>query len=260
MKFPFILSIPHCSVRVPEEIRSTLALTDSEILDSVDMGTAEIFGVLPAQFIFPADWNRLVVDLNRASDRHDAKGVVAQVDYHGRFIYRPECIPDETERSRRIKKYYWPYHKRLVEALECEDIKMLFDCHSLYGTGPKEAPDAGIKRKDIILSNNGDKYGNEDKGLGTKTTCSTKFLHMMIEAFQKSGFSVSVNDPYRGGYITTHYGQKYIGAGKMAVQIEINQDLFIKSGDRHPLPEKLEDVKRRVFMAFEKIGWTLSNN
>lgn len=257
MKFPFIISIPHCSIRIPEEIRSTIALTDSEILDSVDMGTAEIFGALPAQFVFPAGWNRLVVDLNRGSDRHDAKGVVAQVDYHGRSIYRPECIPDETERSRRIKAYYWPYHQRLIEALENQAVKILFDCHSLEGIGPEEAPDAGKKRKDITLSNNGDKNGNENKTLSTKTTCSAETLYLMREAFQKSELSVSINDPYRGGYIMTHYGQKYAAAGKMAVQIEINQNLYLKPGDIHPLPEKLKDVKHRVKKTFEEIGRTI---
>ena len=36
--------------------------------------------------------------------------------------------------------------------------------------------------------------------------------------------------------------------------IEINQDLYLKSGDIHPVPEKLEDVKHRIRAAFERIG------
>jgi len=124
-------------------------------------------------------------------------------------------------------------------------------------SGNKGMGHGSKKRKDITLSNNGDKNGNENKTLSTKTTCSAETLYLMREAFQKSELSVSINDPYRGGYITTHYGQKYAAAGKMAVQIEINQNLYLKPGDIHPLSEKLKDVKHRVKKTFEEIGRTI---
>jgi hypothetical protein len=49
-----------------------------------------------------------------------------------------------------------PFHDKLENTFASSDIKFLFDCHSFNGTGPKDAPDSGKKRKDIILSNNGD--------------------------------------------------------------------------------------------------------
>jgi len=250
---PFVISLPHCSNRVPEEIRPTLDLSDKQIEKSTDMGTKEIFGSIPAKAVVSARWSRLLVDLNRSADQRDAKGVIALRDYHGRVIYREGCIPDKQEAERRLKEYYRPFHDELKAALDGQDIQGLFDCHSLNGVGPLEAPDAGKKRRDIILSNNGDEMGNENQALG-KTTCPAETLHMIRAAFQRAGFSVSVNDPYAGGFIATHYGGVLSGTGRIAVQIEINQDLYLKPGTGKLETQKLENVRTKVFQSFEEIA------
>ena len=253
MKYPFIISLPHCSRQVPEEIRPTLALNNKEIWESTDRGTKEIFGSIPAKKIIFARWSRLVVDLNRSPTQQSAKGVIPQVDYHGRFIYRSGCLPDENERKRRLKEYYWPFHKRLVEAFEETNSKALFDCHSLNGTGPEAAPDFGMKRKDIILGNNGDRSGNINPARGN-ITCPVKTLQLMKEAFERAGYSVSVNDPYPGGFITNYYGKKFASAGKIVVQIEINQDLYMEHTPKRLSPKKVEKVKIRVLQSFKEIA------
>jgi N-formylglutamate deformylase len=253
MKYPFIISLPHCSKQVPEEVRPTLALNNKEIWESTDRGTKEIFGSIPAKKIIFARWSRLVVDLNRSPTQQSAKGVIPQVDYHGRFIYRSGCLPDENERKRRLKEYYWPFHKRLVEAFEETDSKALFDCHSLNGTGPEAAPDFGMKRKDIILGNNGDRSGNINPARGD-ITCPVKTLQVMKEAFERAGYSVSLNDPYPGGFITNYYGKKFASAGKIVVQIEINQDLYMEHSPKRLSPKKLEKVKTRVLQSFKEIA------
>ena len=152
MRLPFVISIPHCSGRIPDPIKPALALSHDDIDDSVDWGTREIFGSLDAVDILWARWSRLVVDLNRDPERRDAKGVIAGIDYSGRTVYRPGMAPTGPQIDDRLMRYYWPYHLRLREALGQGHIKGLFDAHSLYGIGPSEAPDAGLKRKDIVLS------------------------------------------------------------------------------------------------------------
>jgi len=253
MKFPFIISLPHCSCKIPEEVLPTLALSNEEIWESTDAGTEEIFAPLPVKVSLCARWSRLVVDLNRGHDQKNRKGVIPQVDYHGRSVFSEGGTPDEKEVERRLRKYYWPFHKRLNKALKSPDIKLLFDCHSLNGVGPAEAPDAGKKRKDIVLSNNGDQNGNADPGRG-RITCPPERLCLMENAFQKAGFSVSVNDPYAGGFITTHYGQKNACMGKISVQIEINQDLYLEPNSSQPVAEKLEEVRIRVLQSFTEIA------
>ena len=254
MKLPFVVSIPHCSGRIPESIQPTLALSPEAVEESVDWGTREVFGALDAASVLCACWSRLVVDLNRNPGRRDAKGVIATIDYSGRQVYRQGKAPDTTRIEDRLTRYYWPYHLGLREALKKDTrIKGLIDGHSLYGIGPSEAPDPGMRRKDIVLSNNGDRNGEPTRVLGP-TTCSVHVLDTMRQVFMDAGFSVSLNAPYTAGFITAHYGRALAGQGKFAVQIEINQDLFTEPGTINIVPERLAAVVDRIQNAFEDLA------
>ena len=48
---------------------------------------------------------RLVVDLNRSPQARDLKGVVPEIDYNGRWIYRDHYRPDQEEVERRLRLY-----------------------------------------------------------------------------------------------------------------------------------------------------------
>ncbi|MBL7204866.1 MAG: N-formylglutamate amidohydrolase [Desulfobacteraceae bacterium] len=253
MRLPFVISVPHCSGRIPEGIRADFALSNDEIADSIDLGTREIFGSLDAGDILCSEWSRLVVDLNRDPERRDHKGVIARIDYFGRSIYHENAVPDGKEISGRLREYYRPYHNRLREALARPDIKGVIDCHSVSGIGPSEAPDAGKKRKDIILSNNGDSMGKMTPALGN-TTCPSELLNLMKQVFLRAGFSVSINSPYTAGFISTHYGHAFAGREKFAVQIEINQDLYAGPGTGKVAPGRLADVRSRVCGCLDEIA------
>ncbi len=256
MKLPFVISLPHCSGKIPAGIRSNIVLTRTEMVDAVDLGTREIFAGLPAEMVLCAEWSRLVVDLNRPPEQRDAKGPVALVDYHGRSIYGPDAIPGESEIAQRLSTYYNPYHSQLEKALAEPHIKGLLDCHSLKGIGPPEAPDAGKKRKDIILGNNGGCDGESDPLRG-ECTCSPALLRFMKQVFERAGFSVSLNVPYAGGFIVTHYGSALAARGKMALQIEINQNLYLDPETEEIVPEKVTDVRSGIFECLKKIGETI---
>lgn len=253
MRLPFVISLPHCSGEIPEGIRPAIALTQAEMVDAIDVGTREIFGCLPAERVLCALWSRLVADLNRPPDQRDAKGPVALVDYHGRAVYGSDSIPDEKEIEDRLAAYYQPYHRQLQKALQMSHIKGLLDCHSLKGIGPPEAPDAGKKRKDIILGNNGGPDGENNPARG-ETICTSALLNFMKQVFEEKGFSVSLNVPYAGGFIAAHYGRSLVADGKMALQIEINQDLYVDPLTEEMIPSKVADVRTGIFECLQKIG------
>jgi N-formylglutamate deformylase len=253
MKLPFVISLPHCSGKIPARIQSNIVLTQTEMVDAVDLGTREIFGCMPADQILCAEWSRLVVDLNRPPEQRDAKGPIALVDYHGRSIYGPDAIPDESEIAQRLSAYYNPYHRQLEKAIEKAHIKGLLDCHSLKGIGPPEAPDAGKKRKDIILGNNGGPDGESDPLRG-ESTCAPALLRFMKQVFEMAGFSVSLNVPYAGGFTIIHYGSVLAARGKMALQIEINQNLYMEPETEEIVPQKMTDVRSEIFECLKKIG------
>ncbi len=253
MKLPFVISLPHCSGEIPERIRPGMVLTRKEMVDAVDLGTREIFGCMSAEQILCAKWSRLVVDLNRPPHQRDAKGPVVLTDYHGRSVYKANAIPDEREITQRLSTYYKPYHYQLEKAIAEPHIKGLLDCHSLKDVGPPEAPDAGIKRKDIILGNNGGPDG-ECNPLRGERSCAPALLKFMKQIFQTAGFSVSLNVPYAGGFIVTHYGSALAQNGKMALQIEINQALYVDTETEEIIPEKAADVRSGLFKCFQAIG------
>ncbi|MFO7885969.1 MAG: N-formylglutamate amidohydrolase [Desulfobacteraceae bacterium] len=127
MILPFVLSLPHCSAQVPPWIRERLALDTKEIQTSVDLGTDEIFGHLPARYVIKANFTRLVTDLNRNSENYGEKGVIARTDYHGRPVFLPGQYPEKTMRKRLLQTCYHPFHEQLSQAVEDPGIKALFD-------------------------------------------------------------------------------------------------------------------------------------
>jgi N-formylglutamate deformylase len=253
MRLPFVISVPHCSYLIPEDLRPCLALTKREIIEATDMGTREIFTNLPVRVTLWSRWSRLVVDLNRSPQARDPKGVVPEIDYYRRCIYRDHYRPDQEEVERRLRLYYWPYHRRLREALQSPEVTALFDCHSLSKIGPPGAPDTLRWRKDIVLGNNGNPRGETEPSRGT-ITCPPESLQMMKGVFQKWGFSVSINRPYPGGYIIAHYGTDLVRQGKMAVQIEINQDLYLDTEHLRLRSDGVADVSTRLHQVFREIA------
>lgn len=255
MMWPIVISLPHASGCVPESLRPGLALSDAEIMESIDTGTEEIFGALPARHVIRAEWSRLVADLNRGPDERGRNGVIPSVDYSGRPVYGDAFTIDGDRFQERLRRYYWPYHHRLEKMVNEREIIGLVDCHSLNAVAPAEAPDAGKRRRDIVLGNNGDPYGEDIPGLG-KTSCPADVLKTMKDIFIAAGFSVGINFPYAGGFIARHYGTTLIQQGKFAIQIEINQALFTDEEKTEMLPERLKWVRRKMTQCLEAIAKT----
>lgn len=248
MQLPFILSIPHCGIQVPPDLRSDIALSDDGITESVDFGTREIFERLPAAGVIAARWSRLVVDLNRGPDQYDAKGIVALTDYDGQTVFRRGREPTRPQIDERVARYYRPYHDRLSGLLLTNDVLGLIDCHSLNGTGPADAPDRGRKRSDVVLSNSGDARGDQ-RSTEEPLTCPGELFRLAAAAFEDQGFSVALNTPYRGGYIVRHYGARLRSSGRFAIQVEMNHDLYMMRPAVVPNPQRIEDTSRRVARA-----------
>jgi len=261
-KYPFVISLPHCAGRVPPDIRTRMALTDEQIADAVDHGTYEIFSgdILsgpPVQAVLAARYSRLFCDLNRSPRNRGHKGVVPETDYKGRRIFRPGMYPDEATIEDWVGRYFRPWHERLEKAVFSPGVMGLFDCHSLNGIGPVAAPDAGCKRKDVIISNNGAKSGEADPEAGDPT-CPADVVAIVEAAFLRAGFTTAVNDPYTGGFITVHYGRRLLRSGAFALQIEMNQDLYLDPDTDRCDAEKTAFVAGRVRAAFEEIARRLA--
>ncbi|MCB2194001.1 MAG: N-formylglutamate amidohydrolase [Deltaproteobacteria bacterium] len=253
---PLVISLPHCSAQVPAQAAGHLALSALEVEQSVDLGSTEVFGPLPALKVLPAPYTRLVTDLNRAPDDLSPKGVVAAFDYAGRLVFSPEKAPESSLKLKWVESFWHPWHRELAEALESPGVRALIDGHSLDGVGPPEAPDPGSRRADVVLSNRG---GPDGEAAGrSEPTCPVEVFRLLGECLKQEGLSVAYNTPYAGGHIIARYGPRLRARGAVAIQMELNKELYANQDYSRIYLEKAVELSRvlnRVLERFLSHQW-----
>lgn len=182
--------------------------------------------------VLKAEFPRSYIDANRAEDDLDPAllaepwpvplapcdrtllglGLVRRLCKSGVPVYGAPLLVEEVQQ--RIENFYRPYHAQL-EALMAKRLAVfgeayLINAHSM----PSRAGDGwGTARPDFVL---GDRQG---------TSCDPAFTRLVRDLLQDLGFTVALNDPYRGMEIVRRHGQP--GAGRHALQLEINRRLYM---------------------------------
>lgn len=149
----------------------------------------------------------------------------------------------------RIERYWRPYHQAVDTELDRlqQQFGTVFhiNWHSMQAIGNALAPDPGRRRPDFVL---GDLNGR---------ACDPAFTDYVAGTLEKFGYSVSLNDPYKGAYIVERYGvpQK----GRHTLQIEINRALYMDHGtlDRTC---GFDDLKRKLSLFTEKLATFVQSN
>lgn len=203
-KVPILLSIPHCGVEFPSEIKNDYKPELSQAPDDTDWFVHNLYDFAPAMgiTIFHAVYSRWVIDLNRDpqskplySDGRIITPLCPTTDFFGTPIYKDERKEVEAkEVKRRTDVYYVPYHLKLKELLA--DIKkefgtvLLWECHSIRQFVPTINKD---KFPDLIL---GDADG---------TSASTEISTTALQTLKGARYNVNHNHPFKGGYITRQF-------------------------------------------------------
>jgi N-formylglutamate amidohydrolase len=232
---PFIINSPHSGRYYPPAFLAQSRLTTDAVRKSEDCFVDELFSgaVNLGAPLLSANFPRAYLDVNREPFELDPKmfietlpayansqsmrvgsglGTIPRIVGDGMEIYRhrlPAC-----EALSRIETIYRPYHKRLrdliIRTRAHFGVAFLLDCHSMPGS--VRLGERGVK-PDFIL---GDRFGSSaDRDL---TNAAFTILHEL-------GFTVSMNKPYAGGFITEHYGRPVQGIH--ALQIEVNRGLYL---------------------------------
>lgn len=219
---PIVISCPHAGTTIPSEILKDMdpqfhySQPDADWLVhrlyefATEMGINLIYGV----------FSRYVIDLNR-----DPKGAKLYNDgrtetelcptktFAGQSIYLKNT-PSADEIAQRVETYYLPYHQRVQKTLS--DLQrthknvLLLEAHSIARSVPS------IRKEpfpDLML---GDQDGKT--ALASLTEAAFKNL-------KTSPYKVSLNDPFKGGFITREFGKP--ASGQHALQLEIAQDLYL---------------------------------
>ncbi|WP_298918207.1 N-formylglutamate amidohydrolase [uncultured Algimonas sp.] len=223
-----VFASPHSGRIYPRPFREASCLSTAQLRRNEDMFVDRLFSgaVAAGAPLLRARFPRCYVDVNRAPDElpqgwsdvpiretpraQAGIGVVPTHIGERAPIYRQE--PSRADAAARLKRLYYPYHNALsmliAEAQTHFGQALLIDCHSMPGFAPM-----GSRRPDIVL---GDRFGR---------SCNAETIFVLRDAFQAEGFSVALNYPYAGGYVTEHYGKPEDGIE--VIQVEINRDLYL---------------------------------
>ncbi|MEE8118570.1 MAG: N-formylglutamate amidohydrolase [Gammaproteobacteria bacterium] len=220
---PLLVSIPHTGIFVPQSIAESFASDAIRALPMTDWHLHHLYDFLPRLGVTTilAKYSRFVCDLNRPPvdqplypGRFET-GLVATKTFQGEEIYTQP--PAAAEIAQRRQQVHEPYHAALTQQLARIVAKfgraVLVDAHSVASQASLVHP---VLEDDIYL---GDRDG---------TSCDASLTDFLHNAFRENGLCVARNAPYKGGYITQHYGHM---ANVDAIQIEMCQRVYMDEAD-----------------------------
>lgn len=246
-----VVSIPHTGTLLPADIAASLASDAMRAQPMTDWHLHDLYDFLPRLGIVTvyAVYSRFVVDLNRAPrpaplypGRFET-GLVPLETFDGEAVFAEPPDPELVEQRRLA--YHAPYHDSLTGLLD-ETVSrfgraVLIDAHSVASTGNRIH---GPLADEIFL---GDRDGR---------SCGPWLTRRLEAAFVDQGMAVVCNAPYKGGYITEHYGQR---AKVDALQIEMAQRVYMDEADpagAHALP-RFAETRRKLENVFRVLAESL---
>jgi N-formylglutamate amidohydrolase len=246
-KVPIVVSVPHRGFAFPDELKDHYKKGIIRKPDDTDWFVDQLYDFVMEMGIImiSANYSRWVIDLNRDpnskplySDGRIITGLCPATDFLGNTIYKDERTEvDLLEVKRRVELYYKPYHqyleKLLTETKERFGKVLLWDSHSIRQYVPTIYKD---KFPDLIL---GDADG---------TSASPGLIEAALSTLDHGFYSVAHNFPFKGGYITRHYGQPSIN--QHALQLEMSKINYMDDAEKkydRKRAEKMRELLKRVF-------------
>ncbi len=229
---PIILASPHSGKLYPEFYKRNLRTSFDYCRSIEDMYVDELIynskslGIS----ILINDYSRAVFDVNRDITEIDESLIEVHESFEVSKTLKVKSgiglIPIQTPQGKiefvnkfkkneltfLIDKIYRVWHSNLQQLinLKVKELGKAFivDCHSM----PSDFS-GSFKIPDIVLGNCNNK------------SCKNEILNFLKNEFEIKGYSVSLNYPYSGGYITQkYYDHKHL---TQTIQIEINKKIYM---------------------------------
>ncbi|WP_029007831.1 N-formylglutamate amidohydrolase [Azospirillum halopraeferens] len=229
-RVPVLFDSPHSGSAYPADFHFACPL--AALRQAEDSYVDELFAAVPEHggtlllALFPRtyiDPNRAVDDiapdvldgpwpepLNPTDKSAAGMGLIRTLVRPGMALY--DGMLTVAEVAERIDRYYRPYHFQVSEVLDRLVARFgaawHVDCHSMPSYGP-----GGRVMPDFVL---GDRDG---------TTCEPGFTAFVAGMLRRMGYTVTVNDPYKGVELVRRTAAP--AQGRHALQIEINRRLYM---------------------------------
>ncbi len=161
-----------------------------------------------------ACFSRLLVDPNRPLD----SDTLFRQNAEGRTVHLNETLPD-SERARRIDRFYHPYHAAVSAMVERSRGDTVFSIHTFT-----------------------DKYEGDARTLevGVLFDHDEAPAQRLVRHLEEAGFQVLENEPWSGkaglAYSPVRHAQE---SGRCALEIEARQDLIVDESFAARLAEAL---------------------
>lgn len=240
---PLIFDSPHSGTHYPDNFDffcdfKILESAEDKFIEDLFMNCTE-YGATFLHAHFP----RSYIDVNRRFDdidpallgetrwngnfpiapsarSHAGIGLIRRLVRPGIPVYNRALSPEEI--LHRIEYYYRPYHETLENLITEAHYNFgevwHINCHSMPAASahprtPTGLSGASSKASDFVL---GDRDG---------TSCSHDFTRRLREFLKSLGYTVTVNDPYKGVELVERYSNP--AAGRHSLQIEVNKSLYM---------------------------------
>lgn len=239
---PLVFDSPHSGTNYPNDFK--YACDFAELEKAEDKYVDDLFSQAPAYggTFLCAHFPRSYIDVNRAatdidpelmhepwphseiapSARSDAGiGLIRRLVRPGVPVY--DRVLTAREVLHRIKTYYIPYH----DALE----KLIGEAHYNFGQvwhiNCHSMPSSSAKPRRPTTMTGGGRARESDIVLGDRdnTSCDREFTHAMRDVLRRMGYTVTVNDPFKGVELVRRYSNP--ARGFHSIQVEINKSLFM---------------------------------
>jgi N-formylglutamate deformylase len=218
---PILISIPHLGRHIPDDLKESFT-PQARQLEDTDWHLDQLYafaGEIGAT-ILRATVSRYVIDLNRpASGESLYPGMITTSlcpveTFRGVPLYQAGSEPGAAEISRRVDRYWNPYH----DALKAEIARLrkrhgqvlLWEAHSIASVLPRlfsgTLPDFN--------------FGTSDG-----QSCDEAVAAGAVDAIRDGDWSWVVNGRFKGGFITRRYGSPRQGVH--AIQLEMCQSLYM---------------------------------
>ena len=253
---PIVLSVPHAGTAFPPEIKNHYKKRMRKHLDDTDWFVDQLYQFAPSLgiTIIKANLSRWVIDLNRDPEStplyNDNRLITSNTpttDFFGNPIYKSSDLePNEIEKDRRLKEYYWPYYRKvnslLTERKEQFGQVLLWDAHSIRH---KVSTIQSDPFPDMILGNN------------DAQTAHPKLIETALTKLRSTEFNISHNTPFKGGHITRYFGQP--NHHVHALQLEMNKILYMDDNEITYNVKRAEKVQKVLQNTLKDLIVTMQN-
>lgn len=253
---PLLFDSPHSGTRYPADFQFVCPLpvlrqaedthVDELFSPAPDHGAALVCALFPRSYI---DANRAPDDIDpvmladrwpgplRPSDKCNAgMGLVRTLCRPGLPMYDGKLSAAQV--MDRIERYWRPYHEVLAQSLDALHARFgrvwHVNCHSMPSLATGSSPAV-----DFVV---GDRDG---------TTCDPAFTRLVAETLRGMGYSVRLNDPYKGVEIVRRHGRP--AEGRHSLQLEVDRRLYMNEEtlERH---DGFEELRANLTRLVRRLG------